>query len=239
MACRKVIFMTCILAILYKIDICYPDTAIENVFVETARKVGPAVVRIVTKHAPSEFEQMDVGSGMIIDTEGYILTADFAVTDAEDIKVILPDRREFKGEIKGRDKKIGVAVIKISAKGLPTVEFGDSNALKVRQFVMASCYHGNESSPTFTVGVVSALHRSLLVSNRYEFNDLIQTDAGMKAGFGGGPLVDTDKKVVGMILSELTPGVGYAIPINRVRNILESLKLGNHQLDKSYTIPQP
>ena len=261
MACRKVIFMMCILVIFSKIEICYPDTAIENVFVASARRIGPAVVCIVTKHAfevkiiddvpiigkifrtqetetpsvnPRKFEQVGIGSGIIIDSDGYILTADFVVTNTEDIKVILSDRREFKGEVKGRDKRRGVAVIKIEAKGLPAVELGDSDALKLIQFVMATGYDGGLTpygdGPSFTIGVISALHRSLPFYDKYVFSDLIQTDAFMRLGFGGGPLVDTNGKVIGICFvtesPEKSPGIGYAIPINRVKDVLEKLKLG-------------
>lgn len=227
MACRKVIFMMCILAIFSKIEICCPDIASENMFVEVANKVKPAVVSIVTKHANEVkekiSERIDYGSGMIIDTEGYILTADSVVTNAEDIKVILPDRREFDGELKGMDKRFGVAVIKIDAKGLPAVGFGDSDALKVRQFVIASGYQGNGSGPTFIVGVINAFKRSLPPPSNYVFGDLIQTDAPILPGFGGGPLVNIKGEVIGVLYVHVTDGVSCAIPVNSVKQAIDSL----------------
>ncbi len=220
-----IFFTMCILAIFSKIEICYPDIALENMFVEVANKVKPAVVSIVTKHAnevkEKTSERIGFGSGMIIDPEGYILTADFVVADAEDIEVIFPDRREFKGELKGIDKRFGVAVIKIDTKGLPVVEFGDSDALKVTQFVMAAGYgHGGLS---FTVGVINALNRRLSTPSNYVISDFIQTDVAMLPGFGGGPLVNIKGEVIGILYVRVIDGVSYVIPVNSVKQAIDSL----------------
>ncbi|MBI4377944.1 MAG: trypsin-like peptidase domain-containing protein, partial [Nitrospinae bacterium] len=194
-------------------------------FVNVANKVKPAVVSIITKHAnevkEKTSERIGFGSGMIIDPEGYILTADFVVADTEDIEVIFPDKREFKGELKGMDKRFGVAVIKIDAKGLPVVEFGDSDALKVTQFVMAAGYgHGGLS---FTVGVINALNRRLSTPSNYVISDFIQTDVAMLPGFGGGPLVNMKGEVIGILYIRVVDAVSYAIPVNSVKQAIDRL----------------
>ena len=184
-----------------------------------------------------EFKQSGLGSGVIIDQEGHILTNEHVVGDADKITVTLPDGREFKGEIKGKDRRSDLAVIKINAKNLPVAQIGDSDNLKIGQWVVAI---GNpfgfaleNPEPTVTVGVISALHRSLgrVFSREKDFSDLIQTDAAINPGNSGGPLVNLKGEIVGVNVAIFSTtggyqGVGFAIPVNRAKKIIAQLIAG-------------
>ena len=181
-----------------------------------------------------EYKQMGLGSGVIIDPEGYILTNQHVVEGADKITVKLPDGRDFKGEIKGQDPRSDLAVIKINARNLPVASLGESDNLKIGQWVVAI---GNpfgfaltNPEPTVTVGVISALHRSLgrALSSDRDYNDLIQTDAAINPGNSGGPLVNLKGEIVGMNVAIFSTtggyqGVGFAIPINNAKRIISRL----------------
>ncbi|HBU08748.1 MAG TPA: hypothetical protein DEA99_06145, partial [Candidatus Omnitrophica bacterium] len=137
-----------------------------------------------------EYKQLGLGSGVIIDPRGYILTNEHVVGEADKIAVTLPDGREFKAEIKGVDKRSDLAVIKIEGRDFPAVGLGDSDNLRIGQWVVAIgnpfgfAIHNPE--PTVTAGVVSALHRSLgRISSDRDYGDLIQTDAAINPGNSG------------------------------------------------------
>ncbi len=184
-----------------------------------------------------DYKQIGLGSGVIIDPEGYILTNEHVVGDADKIKVTLPDGREFKGELKGRDARSDTAVIKINAHNLPVASLGNSDNLKIGQWVVAI---GNpfgfalqNPEPTVTAGVVSALHRSLgrISFRNRDYSDLIQTDAAINPGNSGGPLVNLKGEVVGINVAIFTTsggyqGVGFAIPINSSKRVIASLIAG-------------
>ncbi|MCM8792557.1 MAG: Do family serine endopeptidase [Candidatus Omnitrophica bacterium] len=181
-----------------------------------------------------EYKQMGLGSGVIIDPEGYILTNEHVISEADKITVTLPDGREFKAEIKGKDKRSDLAVIKINASDLPVAKLGDSDDLKIGQWVVAI---GNpfgfalqNTEPTVTVGVISALHRSLgrALQKDRDYNDLIQTDAAINPGNSGGPLVNLKGEVIGINVAIFSTtggyqGIGFAIPINTAKSILKRL----------------
>ncbi len=181
-----------------------------------------------------EYKQMGLGSGVIIDPEGYILTNEHVVNDADKITVKLPDGREFKGEIKGRDLRSDLAIIKINARNLPVATLGDSDNSKIGQWVVAI---GNpfgfaleNPEPTVTCGVISALHRSLgrIISRERDYSDLIQTDAAINPGNSGGPLANLKGEVVGINVAIFSTsggyqGVGFAIPINNAKRIIAKL----------------
>ncbi|MCD6539938.1 MAG: Do family serine endopeptidase [Candidatus Omnitrophica bacterium] len=184
-----------------------------------------------------EFKRMGLGSGVIIDREGYILTNEHVVDSADTIRVRLSDGREFKAKIMGRDERSDLAVIKIEAHNLPVAKLGDSDQLKIGQWVLAI---GNPfgfviegSQPTVTLGVISALHRdipSLGYRNR-SYSDLIQTDAAINPGNSGGPLVDMEGRVIGINVAIISTsggyqGLGFAIPINKAKRILNKLIKG-------------
>lgn len=183
------------------------------------------------------FKQMGLGSGVIIDSEGYVLTNEHVVSDSDKITVKLPDGREFKGEVKGKDARSDLAIIKINADDLPVASLGNSDDLKIGEWVVAI---GNpfgislqNPEPTVTVGVVSALHRTLgrSLSQERDYNDLIQTDAAINPGNSGGPLVNLKGEIIGInvaIISESGgyEGIGFAIPASSAKRIVSLLKEG-------------
>jgi serine protease Do len=175
-----------------------------------------------------------LGSGVIIDADGYILTNEHVVRDADKITVTLPDGRELMGEIKGKDARSDLAIIKINASNLPAAKLGNSDNVKIGEWVVAI---GNpfgfgldNPEPTVTVGVVSALHRSLgpRLGRDRDYNDLIQTDAAINPGNSGGPLVNLKGEVVGINVAIWTTtggyqGIGFAIPANSAKRIITKL----------------
>lgn len=181
-----------------------------------------------------DYRQVALGSGVIVDPRGYILTNEHVIADADKITVTLSDGREFKGEVKGMDPRSDLTIIKIDANSLPAVQLGDSDSLKIGQWVLAI---GNpfgfamqNPEPTVTVGVVSALHRSLgrSVSRERDYNDLIQTDAAINPGNSGGPLVNLKGEVIGINVAIFSTsggyqGIGFAIPVNTAKRILSRL----------------
>jgi serine protease Do len=174
-----------------------------------------------------QHKQQAQGSGFIINKDGDILTNNHVVEGAEKITVILSDEREFKAELIGTDPQSDVALIKIQDGGnLPTLPLGDSEALEVGEWVIAI---GNPFglSQTVTVGVVSATGRSSVGINEYE--NFIQTDAAINPGNSGGPLLNIDGEVIGINSALFSRtggymGIGFAIPINMVKNIQAQLK---------------
>ncbi|MFH1505208.1 MAG: Do family serine endopeptidase [Candidatus Omnitrophota bacterium] len=185
-----------------------------------------------------EYKRMILGSGVIIDKEGHILTNEHVVSGASQVKVNLPDGREFDAKIKGMDKRSDLALIKVDARDLPAAKLGDSDGLRIGEWVVAI---GNpfgpyleSAEPTVTVGVISALHRylpSLEESSESNYDDLIQTDAAINPGNSGGPLVDLDGKIIGINTAILSrtggyQGLGFAISINKAKKILSKLLKG-------------
>ncbi|MFQ5715202.1 MAG: DegQ family serine endoprotease [Candidatus Scalinduaceae bacterium] len=165
------------------------------------------------------------GSGFIISTDGYILTNNHVVGNADKITVRLNDGRVFTAKTIGTDKLSDVAVIKIEATDLPVLPLGDSDSIEVGEWVIAI---GNPFglSHTLTVGVVSAKGRSGVGLADYE--DFIQTDAAINPGNSGGPLVDLEGKAIGMNTAIFSRsggnmGIGFAIPINMVKSIKDQL----------------
>lgn len=180
-----------------------------------------------------EYKQQGLGSGVIIDKEGYVLTNEHVISGADKITVTLPDGREFKAEVKGMDRRSDLAVIKISGHNFPVAALGDSDNLKIGQWVVAI---GNpfgfalqNPEPTVTAGVISALHRSLgRVSADRDYGDLIQTDAAINPGNSGGPLVNLKGEVVGINVAIFSTtggyqGIGFAVPSNLARGIVSRL----------------
>ena len=168
-----------------------------------------------------------LGSGFIIDKEGYLFTNNHVVQGADEIKVTMENGDEYDAKIVGTDPKTDIALIKIDTdKDLPTVDLGDSDKLMVGEWVMAI---GNPFglNHTVTVGVVSAKGR---VIGSGPYDDYIQTDASINPGNSGGPLINTKGEVIGIssaIYAGNTGGnigIGFAVPINLARSILEDLK---------------
>lgn len=179
-------------------------------------------------YAPRSYRQMGQGSGFIISEDGYILTNNHVVGDADKITVKLHDGREFQAERIGSDPKSEVAVIKIDGEGLPVLEMGSSASLDIGEWVVAI---GNPFglAETLTVGVVSATGRSNIGIAEYE--DFIQTDAAINPGNSGGPLLNIEGKVVGINTAIVSGtggymGIGFAIPIDMAVLIKDQLVKG-------------
>jgi len=167
-------------------------------------------------------KQRSGGSGVIVDKEGYILTNNHVVEGADKVKVRLNDGREFTATMKGQDPRTDLAVLHIKAKDLPAAILGDSDKLEVGEWAIAiGSPFGLEH--TVTVGVISAKGRSGLGTGTYE--DFIQTDASINPGNSGGPLINIDGEVVGINAMIIQPGtgIGFAIPINMAKQILNDL----------------
>ncbi|MBI2495677.1 MAG: trypsin-like peptidase domain-containing protein, partial [Candidatus Omnitrophica bacterium] len=192
-----------------------------------------------------ELRRFGLGSGVVIDQGGLILTNEHVVADAEKITVTLADGRDFVGTVKGKDARSDLAVVKIDAKKLPVAALGDSSTVKTGQWAVAL---GNPfgligagpsvralgAEPTLTVGVVSALNRQLPRVSRSDprsdrdYAGLIQTDAAINPGNSGGPLLNLQGEVIGVNVAIFTSsrgfeGIGFAIPINKAKGILSTL----------------
>jgi len=170
-----------------------------------------------------DFKQRSLGSGFIIDKDGYIVTNNHVIDNADKIVVILNDEKEFEAQIVGRDKNTDLALIKIESNhNLPVLRFGDSDALKVGQWVVAI---GNPFGleQTVTAGIVSAKGR---VIGSGPYDDFIQTDASINPGNSGGPLLNMKGEVVGINTAIVAggQGIGFAIPVNLAKNIIVQLK---------------
>jgi serine protease Do len=184
-----------------------------------------------------EYEQEipSMASGFIFDEEGYILTAEHVVHGADTIEVILPDGRTFDAEFIGSDYSTDVAVLKIEGDDFPYIELGDSDDIYIGEWAIAV---GNpfghvvaSPEPTVSVGVVSAKGRTMK-SEGYGgirvYDDLIQTDASINPGNSGGPLVNALGQAIGINVTIITTsggslGIGFAVPINRAREVARDL----------------
>jgi len=206
----------------------------DNPFDEFFRQFGEAPQQ-------PEARRFGLGSGVIIDSRGYILTNEHVVADADKITVTLTDGREFVGVVKGKDPRSDLAVVKIDAKKLTAASLGDSGTVKTGQWAVAL---GNPfglmasgpsaralgAEPTLTVGVISALNRQLPRMSRADrdYAELIQTDAAINPGNSGGPLLNLQGEVIGINVAILSSsrgfeGIGFAIPINKAKNVLDAL----------------
>ena len=217
-------------------------------FIKVASNGNPAVVSIVSEKVieqnynqyfspfGDQFPQgksrgHSLGSGVIIDSdEGYIITNNHVIDDAEDIKVILYDKREVRGTIVATDPPSDLAVIKVDPNGLSTVALGNSDQLSVGEWVVAiGSPFGLHLNHTVTAGIVSAIGRNSVIS-RNNFEDFIQHDAAINPGNSGGALFNLDGELVGINTaiatdgySRANAGVGFAIPINMVKRVMEDL----------------
>lgn len=226
--------------------------ATQQAFSNVVKAVNPAVVNISTiskKKLVQPFFEMSpffedffdgrggvpqyrrensLGSGFIISKDGYIITNDHVVRDAESIRVTLSDEKTYNGKVVGSDPKTDIAVVKISAKGdLPVAVLGDSDKLSVGQWAIAI---GNPFglNRTVTVGVISATGRSNMGIETYE--NFIQTDASINPGNSGGPLLNVYGEVIGINTAIVATGqgIGFAIPINMAKLAVPQLiKKGN------------
>jgi serine protease Do len=177
--------------------------------------------------APREVREQSLGSGVIVSSDGYILTNSHLVDGAGHVKVSLSDHREFEARVVGRDPETDIAVLKVPASGLPFIPLGDSSKVQAGDFVLAI---GNPFglSQTVTMGIVSAVGRGDLGIEDYE--DFIQTDAAINPGNSGGALVNADGELIGINTalvaggdSSGNQGIGFSIPVNLARGVLTQI----------------
>ncbi len=174
--------------------------------------------------------ERSLGSGVIVSPDGYILTANHVVEGADEIKVSIGEnKKEYAAKVIGTDPPTDVAILKIDAKDLPAITLADSDQLEIGDIVLAI---GNPYglSQTVTMGIVSALGRNGLPGfNQYQ--DFIQTDAAINPGNSGGALVDAEGRLVGINTAIISPsggnqGIGFAVPVNLARHVMERLLSG-------------
>ena len=206
---------------------------IQQVFIEIAEEVKPAVVNIsplsgakksFSRHGGRSPDGPGSGSGVILDKSGYIITNNHVVGNAQEVEVRLSDKRKFTGKVIGNDKETDVALVKIeSNEDFPFVPLGDSEQLKVGQWALAV---GNPFGldRTVTVGIISGLGRETVNLTRYE--NFIQTDASINPGNSGGPLFNIKGEVIGIntAIINFAQGIGFAIPSNMAQNVVNQLK---------------
>jgi serine protease Do len=174
-------------------------------------------------------EMKGYGSGVIISPDGYIITNNHVIENAEKVNVKLNDNREFEAKIVGRDPSTDIALLKIKADNLTYIKYGDSDLLKLGQWVLAVGNPFNLTS-TVTAGIVSAKGRSLgILDDKYRIESFIQTDAALNMGNSGGALVDTKGLLVGITSAIISPsgayaGNSFAIPVNIVKKVVEDLR---------------
>ena len=200
---------------------------------EVVEAVKPAVASIVVGTVsyniflqPVPTEQ--AGSGVIIDDRGYIITNNHVVEGAESIAVTLPDGRTFDAALVGTDPLTDLALIKIEGDSLPTAVFGNSSEVRVGEWVVAI---GNalalKGGPTVTVGVISALGRTIEAESGWSLYDVIQTDAAINPGNSGGPLINLQGEVVGINTAKISAvevsGVGFAISADTASPVVTEL----------------
>jgi serine protease Do len=209
--------------------------AFQNAFVSVAEKVKPIVVGIHSKgnlkyppprsrHFPlDEFSLRSSGSGILVDSRGYILTNNHVIEGGGDLTVTLSDGRKFSAKVVGQDAKTDLAIVKIEIDtALPTAALGDSSKIRIGEWAIAI---GNPFSldKTVTVGVISGIDRSNIGIADYE--DFIQTDASINPGNSGGPLLNLKGEVIGINTAIIGQGrgIGFAIPINMAKKVLNQL----------------
>jgi serine protease Do len=203
---------------------------------DIVKKVGPSVVAIHTEVTEYDiFLQpipgQGVGTGIIIDGNGYIVTNNHVIENAQSVKVITSDGRSFDAVKVNGDSFTDLAVIQISAKDLPVAEIGSSKTLLVGEGVVAM---GNalalEGGPTVTSGIVSYIGRSIMEPNGTVLNDLIQTDAAINPGNSGGPLLNMAGQVIGIntAVASQAENIGFAIAITPALPVIDQLVHQGH-----------
>ena len=230
-----------------------------KLFIEVAQSGSPCVVSIVSEKTdknpnmfffgPFDFEDpyqqerksKSLGSGVIVDAEkGYLLTNNHVIEDAEEIKVILYDKREFEAKVIGTDPPSDLAVLQIEANDLSEAKLGNSDNLQIGEWIIAiGSPFGLHLNHTVTSGIVSAVGRSDVIS-KANFENFIQHDAAINPGNSGGALFSLDGNLVGINTAIATDGysrsnagVGFAIPINQVKRVMEDL-IGIGKVSRGY-----
>lgn len=222
-----------------------PAKALEQATINVVKSVGPAVVMIATREQqtvldiffqPHELTREGLGSGVIFDKNGYILTNNHVVAGSESVRegqdgkvqiaVILSDGRQLPAEVVGTDALTDLAVIKVDGRDLTVARLGDSDRIQVGQFAVAIGNPlGENLRNTVTMGVISAVDRTLRVDENRVLRGMIQTDASINPGNSGGPLLNSDGEVVGIntAIVAQAQGIGFAIPINTAKDVAKQL----------------
>jgi S1-C subfamily serine protease len=199
-----------------------------------AEKVTPAVVGITTTRLSKDLYAQNnrtqgVGSGVIVDSKGYILTNNHVAGGAETLMISLYDGRDVRGQAVWTDPVLDLAIVKVNADNLPVASLGDSKNIKVGQDAIAI---GNPLGLTFqrtvTAGIISAMNRTIEVERGTFMEGLIQTDASINPGNSGGPLINTSGEVVGINTVKVitAEGMGFAVPINIVKPVIAKVTTG-------------
>jgi S1-C subfamily serine protease len=200
--------------------------------IEVAAKASPAVVRITVNGSVDTSQgiipETGVGSGVIYDSRGWILTNRHVVEGSDRLSVELNDGRVLEGRVYGIDTLTDLAIVKVDATDLPVAALGHSSELKVGQLVVAIGSPLGTYSNSVTSGIVSAKGRSITTDGNQNLNNLIQTDAAINPGNSGGPLLDAGGNVVGIntAIAADSNGIGFAIPIDIARPIMEQAVAG-------------
>jgi serine protease Do len=216
----------------------------ESIIPVIAREVTPAVVGIATVHVDYDFfyrqvETEAVGSGVIVDVSGHIITNDHVVGNADQITVFLSDGRKYKANRLYSDSSLDLAIIKISAPDLVAARLGDSDSVVVGDLAVAIGNPlGLTLQRTVTAGIISAFNRMVVLrDHRGEvlMQDLIQTDASINPGNSGGPLVNGQGEIVGIntVKASQAEAIGFSIPVNLARPIINSI-IQKGRFDKPY-----
>ena len=216
-----------------KATITIEDTTVDNVYKAVATKATPSVVGITTLTVNTNnffnipLESEGVGSGVIVDSRGYILTNSHVVNDgqATKVSVIFADSSSVDGEVVWNDAKLDIAIVKVQKDNLDVCELGDSDKVEVGDIAVAIGNPlGIEFSKTVTQGIISGLNRVITTENG-EMDDLIQTDASINPGNSGGPLLNNKGQVIGINTAKASnaEGLGFSIPINTIKPIIEQV----------------
>jgi S1-C subfamily serine protease len=206
-----------------------------SAIIRAAEKASPAIVTIAVSGAAADpndpffsIPQSGVGSGVIFDANGWIVTNKHVAEGAQDLTVTLEDGRVFHGTVYGIDTLTDLAIVKIEATGLPTAPIGDSSTAKVGQLAIAIGSPLGTYTNSVTSGIVSAFGRTIQVQDGTVIRNLIQTDAAINPGNSGGALLDSGGNVIGIntAVAQTAEGIGFAIPINIARPIMQQALAG-------------
>ena len=207
----------------------------QSAITTAAAKVSPAIVTITESGAaqnPSDpFGQIPstgIGSGVIFDSNGWIVTNKHVVAGSTTLQVALQDGRQFSGTIYGIDTLTDLAIVKVDATGLPAAPIGNSSAAKVGQLAIAIGSPLGTYTNSVTAGIISAFGRTIQVQDGTQLRNLIQTDAAINPGNSGGALLDAAGNVVGInsAVAQTAEGIGFAIPINIAKPIMQQALAG-------------
>ena len=207
----------------------------QSAITTAAAKVSPAIVTITESGAaqnPSDpFGQIPstgIGSGVIFDSNGWIVTNKHVVAGSTTLQVALQDGRQFSGTIYGIDTLTDLAIVKVNATGLPAAPIGNSSAAKVGQLAIAIGSPLGTYTNSVTAGIISAFGRTIQVQDGTQLRNLIQTDAAINPGNSGGALLDAAGNVVGInsAVAQTAEGIGFAIPINIAKPIMQQALAG-------------